>query len=125
MRFLYHGTPIEYKDSILSNGLEPHHSWDSGLAESELPVVSLTKSGKRAILEAYIVDTSKVEDGEKERPAQGYVALRINAQCYEVRRWQVDEWWIMETIRPEDLKVVMEEDFASVERMYKHMQKEK
>lgn len=119
MRFLYHGTVIENKDNILINGLKPYVNWDSATEETETAVVSLTDSAERALIEAYVVDVTKIECGEKERPAAGYVALRIDASHYSVRRWQVDEWWINDIVTPNHISIIMEESFESVERRYK------
>lgn len=84
-----------------------------------MPVVSLTDSPDRALLDAYAVDSTKVELREKERLSQGYVALEINTAHYEVRKWEVDEWWIMEIINPKDITAVREEDYETVRKLYK------
>ena len=107
---LYHGTSREHLESILTKGLIPTPNWDS----IDLPVISLTDSSEEALINAYIVDTMKVELREKENPAQGYIALEINASHYRaVKKWG-NEWWIRRTIIPEHIRVVREADYETV-----------
>ena len=101
-------------ENILTRGLKPYANWDS----EDLPVVSLTDSPEQALLEAYAVDMTKVQLGEKERPVESYIALRINAGRYTVMQWQVDEWWVTEPVRPENITVIGEEDFGTIEKRF-------
>ena len=40
---------------------------------------------------------------------------------YSLVRWQFDEFWIQDGVRPQDIRAVMELDYASVKLMFKKM----
>jgi hypothetical protein len=46
---------------------------------------------------------SKVIRGKSEL-SESHVALEVDTKHYKVKRWQVDEWWVTETINPNHLK---------------------
>ena len=111
---LYHGTIRENLESILNYGLRPYPIWDSG----KVPVVCLTDSPKHALLQTYSMDISKVEIGEKKKPANGYVVFEVSAKNYKVGRWEVGEWWVRKRIKPEDIKVVIDVDYKAAKRIF-------
>jgi len=112
----YHGTGKENLESILKRGLRPRINWDS--LHKNLAVVSLTDSASEALIEAYVVDETKIELGEKKRRSKSYVALEIDTATYKVIRHQADEWWIAETIKPKHINVVAEEEYLAVKRRF-------
>ena len=109
---LYHGTTIDRLEDILAHGLLPQRNWDSG----DIPVISLTNSPEKALIVAFAVDATKIELGGKSKPAEYFVALKIKSENYNVQKWQVDEWWIKETIRPEDLEIILQKDYETVKK---------
>ncbi len=120
---LYHGTTKENLSNILIHGIKPHPNWDSG----NLPVVSLTNFPEYALREAYVVDISKIQLCKKRNLAKDYVVLEVATKRYKVKKWQSGkwfgkirgEWWILRTVLPKDIRVVLEKDYKSVKKEFK------
>ena len=109
---LYHGTTADRLEDILTNGLLPQRNWDSGNS----PVISLTNSPEQALIEAFIIDTTKAQLQEKNRVAEHYAVIKVITDNYTVKQWQIDEWWIQETVHPRDLEVVIIKDYETVKK---------
>ena len=111
---LYHGTTTENLEQILNEGLKPCPNWDS----DHIAVISLTISADKALREAFIADKTKAELGEKRKVATGYVAIEVDTDNYQVEQWQVDEWWIKEPVRANDIGPVKSIDYETAARLF-------
>jgi hypothetical protein len=100
---LYHATPIENLDSILAEGIKPFPNQTS---KGE-PEVCLSPSMFGAAIYAIEVDRWKVSTGQKEKLAEGYVVLSVDATNYNPQIGYYDEFVVKEDIDPKDIRPVM------------------